>query len=53
MLRLEDATVVAGVQLTPAQIKLGEDAAAADSGVKLDIEAVYTDRLRATSRHPV
>ena len=45
--------MVAGVQLTPAQIKLGDDAAAADSGVKLDIEAVYTDRLRATSRHPV
>ena len=45
--------MVAGVQLAPAQFKLGEDAAAADSGVKLDIEAVYTDRLRATSRHPV
>ena len=47
---LEAAITAADVPpLTPAQLRLGHDAAA-ELGVKLDIQAVYADWLRAAAR---
>ena len=47
---LEEAIAAAGVPpLTPAQLRLGHDAAA-ELGAQLDIEAVYADWLRAAAQ---
>ena len=40
----------AGVRLTPAQLKLGADAAAAEGRAQIDAQAVYADWLRAATQ---
>ena len=47
---LEAAIAAAGVRLTPAQLMLGADAARAEGGIRIDIEAAYADWLRAAAQ---
>ena len=47
---LEEAVAVAGVRLTPAQLMLGAEAARAEGGAQIDVQAVYADWLRAAAQ---
>ena len=48
---LEEAIAAAGgVRLTPAQLMLGAEAARAESGAQIDVQAVYADWLRAAAQ---
>ena len=47
---LEEAIAGAGVRLTPAQLMLGADAARAEGGAQIDVQAVYADWLRAAAQ---
>ena len=47
---LEEAIAAAGVRLTAAQLMLGGDAARAEGGAQIDVQAVYADWLRAAAQ---
>ena len=47
---LEEAIAAAGVQLTPAQLMLGADAARAEGASQFDVQAAYADWLRAVAQ---
>ena len=47
---IEEAIAVAGVRLTPAQLMLGAEAARAEGGAQIDVQAVYADWLRAAGQ---
>ena len=47
---LEEAIAAAGVRLTPAQLMLGGEAARAEGGGAIDVQAVYADWLRAAAQ---
>ena len=47
---IEEVIAVAGVRLTPAQLMLGAEAARAEGGAQIDVQAVYADWLRAAGQ---
>ena len=47
---LEEAIAAAGVRLTAAQLMLGGEAARAEGGAQIDVQAVYADWLRAAAQ---
>ena len=47
---LEEAIAAAGVRLTAAQLMLGAEAARAEGGAQIDVQAAYADWLRAAAQ---
>ena len=47
---IEEAIAVAGVRLTPAQLMLGAEAARAEGGAQIDVQAAYADWLRGAAQ---